>query len=443
MRDFKRHSSNGSQDDVHDRAGQPQFLFSTRSIGSQFPEEDASEAIMSFSDLRYLPSFTLADIRELFSLTIHPTQGPGYGHFSLQRAYHSFVQYPRLSAAELSQMRASYSTLGRANKHVGYKIGYPRKLDRLREVTARNTVITNAIAHLAREEFPVLHDSSSINTNSADLGRVRESLKHFVRDWSEDGAYERGRIFAPILEVLRTVDPEARPAKKILVPGCGLGRLAWDISQLGFDTTANELSFFMSLAFRFLLSRKTTASVNEHTLHPYAHWFSHQRSNDSLFRPISFPDVIPRLGPNFRLVEEDFMKLIIPSRTSGRQSTFSWSRGTNSQEYLDGYDFIVTLFFIDTSLDVLATMTHIHNLLRPGGTWMNLGPLLWTGGAQAKVELSLEEVLQAAEEIGFIIETEEEGPTARRTVECEYTGDKNAMMRWIYKAEFWVARKLK
>jgi carnosine N-methyltransferase len=209
--------------------------------------------------------------------------------------------------------------------------------------------------------------------------------------------------------------------------------------RLGFDTTANELSFFMTLSFRFLLSQKYTNSPNEHTLRPYAHWFSHQKSKDKQFRAISFPDVVPRLSSSFHLVEEDFMKMSVPSNPAAASSPY-WTRNATGYS-LGGYHFIVTLFFIDTSLDVLATLSHIYTLLRPGGTWVNLGPLLWTGGAQAKVELTLDEVLEAAEEIGFIIEKDETGPAARKTVECEYTGDDLAMMRWIYKAEFWVAKK--
>jgi len=195
----------------------------------------------------------------------------------------------------------------------------------------------------------------------------------------------------------------------------------------------------MTLAFRFLLSPKYTNSPNEHKLRPYAHWFSHQKSNDMQFRAISFPDVVPRLGSNFRLVEEDFMRMSTLSNPTAVSNPY-WTRNA-ADHSLSGYHFIVTLFFIDTSLDVLATLKHIYILLRPGGTWVNFGPLLWTGGAQAKVELTLDEVLEAAEEIGFIVEKDETGPSARKIVECEYTGDKLAMMRWIYKAEFWVARK--
>ena len=107
----------------------------------------------------------------------------------------------------------------------------------------------------------------------ADLGRVQESLKHYVRDWSEEGAKERGRIFEPILRVLRDVPVDDRRKLKVLVPGSGLGRLAWEISELGkcsasarcsirktkhqfiytgFNTTAVEFSYFMTLGMRFL-----------------------------------------------------------------------------------------------------------------------------------------------------------------------------------------------
>ncbi|KAF9529742.1 N2227-like protein-domain-containing protein [Crepidotus variabilis] len=304
-------------------------------------------------------------------------------------------------------MRASYASFGRVGKNLGYKIGYPRKLERTQEAIQANAVITAGICDVAIGDF---HDEKLHNSihdlDSADLGRVRESLKHFVRDWSQDGKIERDKILEPILAVIRPIHESQRASTKVLVPGCGLGRLAWEVAQLGFDTTANELSFFMTLAFRFLLSVESTPTPNAHKAHPYAHWFSHQRSNESLFRSISFPDTVPRLGPNFKLIEGDFLKLSPPD---------------------EGYDYLITLFFIDTSLDFFATLAQIHQLLKPGGKWINLGPLLWTGGGQAKVELSLDEVMAAVQE--------------RRTVECEYTGDREAMMKWIYKAEFWVAER--
>ncbi|KAH0585773.1 hypothetical protein H2248_007066 [Termitomyces sp. 'cryptogamus'] len=363
---------------------------------------------------------------------------PSYEPFSLNRAYQSYSNYQRLATSEIASRRTTYNTLGRGHKRLGNTLGYPEKLDRLKLVTDMNAIITERIAELAAAEFNL----GKPGVGSEDIGRVRESLKHFIRDWSIDGATERERIFRPIINVLRVVDKSERLGKRVLVPGSGLGRLAWEISRLGYNTTANELSFFMNLAFRFLLSPEMTTTTNEHTLRPYAHWFSHQRSNESLFRAIHFPDAIPRLSPTFHHVEADFLTLKPPSDIPPK---FVWSKSDPALLEV-GYDYIVTLFFIDTSLNVLATMEHIYNLLRPGGTWINLGPLLWTSGGYAKIELSLNEVIRAAEEIGFVVHDGDVTAGdlfARRTVECEYTGDTDAMMRWIYKAEFWVATKPK
>lgn len=392
---------------------------------------------------RIFPSTSLSDIRDLISLK-RPVKKSG--PFSLQTAAKSYALYPTLARNELTRMRKSYSTLSRAHKRIGYGLGYPRKLDRLQDATDVNAVVTNAIAHLAQLEFDVELDGGSGDGSDASLGRVRESLKHFVRDWSKEGKVERDRMFKPILDVFKAVDVEERSGQKVLVPGCGLGRLAWEISELGnvyflicflwaelmqestgYDTTANELSYFMTLAFRFLLS-PMTKFADEHSVRPYAHWFSHQRTTDSVFRPIAFPDVVPRLSSTFHLIEQDFVTLTAPP--------------TSTSE-LRGYHNVTTLFFIDTSVNVIETMEQIFALLRPGGTWINLGPLLWTGGAQAKVELSLEEVISLAQSIGFIFERETGGESSSKTVECEYTADSLAMMQWIYKAEFWVARKPK
>ena len=180
----------------------------------------------------------------------------------------------------------------------------------------------------------------------------------------------------------------------------------------------------MILALRFLMSPAGTHTQEQHTVYPYAHWSSHQRCNDNTFRPVRFPDELPRLEPTFHLEEGDFLKHFPPKKSHAAA----------------GYDFIVTLFFIDTSINVIDTVEHIHALLRPGGKWINLGPLLWTSGAQARLELSLEEMFALVKASGFHIE-DDTSATRRRTVVCEYTADQRAMMQWMYNAEFWVATK--
>ncbi|KIP04985.1 hypothetical protein PHLGIDRAFT_75016 [Phlebiopsis gigantea 11061_1 CR5-6] len=346
-----------------------------------------------------------------------------FGYFSLERAAYSYARYREMALADVQDMRRSYARLGRTHKRIGFELGYPAKLTRLEEATHRNALVAQAVADLAQHQFPSLDAQSA---DGGDLARVRETLKHFVRDWSVEGAAERTAILQPILDALRTTPGDRRVDLRVLVPGAGLGRLAYEISELGYQTTANELSWFMSLGLRFLLSPSTTQTAHQHRVYPYAYWFSHQRTNDALFRAVSFPDVVPRLRDTLRLAEGDFLALKPP-------------RGTT------GYDYVVTLFFIDTSANAISTLEQIYTLLRPGGVWINLGPLLWPGGAQARVELSLEEVLRLAKLIGFKIEGQDTPASCeqyrRKTVHCEYTSDNQAMMKYSYLAEFWVARK--
>ncbi|THV06270.1 N2227-domain-containing protein [Dendrothele bispora CBS 962.96] len=477
---------------------------------------------------------SLLFILHLYISSTLPSPKP-HGIFSLPAAYTSFSSYLSLSNAELTRMRASYASISHSHKKLGYSIGYPAKLNRLAEIYQRNAKITRSIAALAELQFPnELGKSGGSGVNSpwwwgswftnrttsqfastASLVRVRESLKHFVRDWSTDGAIERKVIFTPVLDVLRYLSSSSTstspftsgPYKSLLIPGSGLSRLAYESSLLGFHTTACELSMFMNLAFRFLLDESTTSQINQHEVHPYAHWLSHQRvswqdDSESAFRSVKFPDVVPSLrdaevkGGSLELVEGDFLTLSKPQQQrqhSGQQpidpnpnfpssfpspSSSSTGNGTGT----GGYDILLTLFFIDTSPNILSTLSHIHHLLRPGGIWINLGPLLYTSsalgsypgsGGGSRLELSLDGIVRVGRGLGMDVvgfgedgrkrkkrgtgedgdgeEEEEEGEGEEegipecmkpRTICCEYTADKSTMMRWIYEAEFFVARKV-
>lgn len=155
-----------------------------------------------------------------------------FGPFSLPKAVSSYDRYLETSLENITAMRNSYSRLSWSHKHIGFDLGYPEKLKRAEHVTRLNAEVTKGIVDLAHSEFS---ENSLCDTSyaQADLGRVQESLKHFVRDWSEEGTRERGRILEPMLNVLRQVPVEDRGRMKVLVPGSGLGRLAWEISQLG------------------------------------------------------------------------------------------------------------------------------------------------------------------------------------------------------------------
>ena len=62
-------------------------------------------------------------------------------------------------------------------------------------------------------------------------------LKNTVRDWSKEGLAERAQSYGRICEEIQKrlpVGEHARP--QVLVPGCGLGRLPFDLACLGYRT---------------------------------------------------------------------------------------------------------------------------------------------------------------------------------------------------------------
>ena len=70
------------------------------------------------------------------------------------------------------------------------------------------------------------------------------------------------------------------------------------------------------------------------------------------------------------------------------------------------WDVVATAFFIDTANNVIKYIETIWNILKPGGIWVNLGPLLYHYSdvlAECSIELSYEEVVYAIKKFGFEI----------------------------------------
>lgn len=151
--------------------------------------------------------------------------------FSLQNAFYSFHAYPAIASSEVNTYRSKLNTLRGAHRRLAIEIGYPSKIENFRRAIEANTRLTRAICRTARTEFLELQSVPA--TGAHDMGRVREGLKHAIRDWSTEGARERHAIFAPILEELNKVPKERRATHRVLIPGAGLGRLAWEIASMG------------------------------------------------------------------------------------------------------------------------------------------------------------------------------------------------------------------
>ncbi|EKV12646.1 hypothetical protein PDIG_42470 [Penicillium digitatum PHI26] len=277
--------------------------------------------------------------------------------------------------------------------------------------------------NISQSELDEFIKESEAQQRSADKTSVSQGMKHFVRDWADEGNEERQQSFGCILKSLAQMPRTKDRPLRVLLPGSGLGRLAHEADKLGgFEVTMNEWSTYMNLAYRYVSSVSVPDSVH---FHPYIDWWSHQAKTDDLQRSVTFPNQV--IEPSsVLLVEGDFTTVFA--------------------EHTGQYDIIVTLFFIDTARNLVTYLETIHRLLRPGGRWVNLGPLLY--GTAPFVQLSLDEIVTLSESMGF--EFQETDATIGnvtlpnvpvRGLEVAYGRNGRGLNKNAYQAQYWEAVK--
>ena len=264
-------------------------------------------------------------------------------------------------------------------------------------------------------------------------------LLHVAFDWSGAGAMARNSVHGPLLQHIKAVFPTPS-GRKVLVPGCGTGRLAYMLSRSGFKVEASDysvsaISAAYAILFRILpplsYARKTSrvtsskrpdaddddmdvklpevekkpidagavagASLPRHqrwSMYPYvvggrAEWEDAVRySPSALFEDIELGTAgvdeseaggVPMGSILLRLAE--FV------------DTYSGAQFKNI------FDAVVTAFFIDSTQDIVAVIATIRHVLGPRGRWINIGPLHYH--PHSKVALNLPELRAVIEGAGF------------------------------------------
>ncbi|KAK9767014.1 hypothetical protein K7432_003489 [Basidiobolus ranarum] len=345
----------------------------------------------------------------------------------------TFASYRVHSHGINKRKKESYAAL--PEEHKAYIPYYMDRLARIDQAISDNYTFIKAIVadhqiFVEQEEQEVSHLKIKANkerpaVSEFDMDKVRSTLKQFVRDWSEKGKHEREAAYSPILEELERfygdVPVEERGKLRVLVPGAGLGRLAYDICKKGFSCQGNEFSFYMLLAANFILNR--TTETEQFEIYPFVHSQSNAIKEEHILQKVLIPDVLPSGLPStcdFSMVAGDFLEVY----------------GSESDN-IGNWDCIVTCFFIDTAKNMIQYLKTIHGVLKKGGVWINLGPLLYhfenTPG-EMSIELTLEEVKELATKIGFNIQRES-------MMESAYTANVNCMLRYTYNCAFFSAIK--
>jgi len=176
----------------------------------------------------------------------------------ISTAVTAYKSYEKASKSSARKMCTAFHTgLRKAGntKRIANEVGYAEKLERLERAIEVNALVSTAIYRLATtkgktnangKDTSVHPDFQDAYVGVEDHAKVREALKHFVRDWSEEGRRERSQTFRMVLDALERLESDvgSRGKKRVLVPGAGLGRLAWEVSQLGsFPRRLSALGF--------------------------------------------------------------------------------------------------------------------------------------------------------------------------------------------------------
>ncbi|KAL6287077.1 hypothetical protein ACE6H2_011467 [Prunus campanulata] len=253
-----------------------------------------------------------------------------------------------------------------------------------------------------------LDPSLQLHVPLVDVDKVRCIVRNIVRDWAAEGQKERDQCYKPILEELDSLfadrSKESPPA--CLVPGAGLGRLALEIS---------------CLVLELLGSGQYTLGSTAIAIH---------------FRIVT--NFVP-------FQYQIFIQLDFLSSSAGITEGFSMCGGDFVEVYNDPnqvgvWDAVVTCFFIDTAHNIVEYIEIISRILKDGGVWINMGPLLYHFAEmygqddEMSIELSLEDVKRVALHYGFHFEKE-------KTIETTYTTNPKSMMQNRYNAAFWTMRK--
>ncbi|KAK9286014.1 hypothetical protein L1049_025217 [Liquidambar formosana] len=273
--------------------------------------------------------------------------------------------------------------------------------------------ITDSNGDVSSSPRDWLDPSLQLHVPLVDVDKVRCIIRNIVRDWAAEGQKERDQCYRPILEELESLFPnrskDSPPA--CLVPGAGLGRLALEISCLGFISQGNEFSYYMMICSSFILNQ--TQTIGEWTIYPWIHSNCNSLSDSDQLRPVSIPDVHPA--------------------SAGITGGFSMCGGDFVEVYSDPsqvgvWDAVVTCFFLDTAHNIVEYIEILSRILKDGGVWINLGPLLYHFADmygqedEMSIELSLEDVKRVASHYGFSLEKES-------TVETTYTTNPRSMMQ--------------
>jgi carnosine N-methyltransferase len=286
---------------------------------------------------------------------------------------------------------------------------------------------------------------------------VRSTLRQLYRDFSADGSRERDLCHKTIMQDMAHAFAEGPLVQRnrVLVPGAGLLRLPLILQLAGYEVEANEVSHHQLLGSLSMLNH--AEDDLKYTLYPWALSFSNHVFRGDQFATVLIPDIQAKTL---------MARCARPSTLTINMNDFVTEYSKPC--YKSSFDAVTTLFFIDTAPNLLDYITTVRHCLKPGGVWINVGPLLWNcyengpagrqegdtdddisekirhhfdssdmmGSRPQMLEFSNDEVMALLEIFGFIVEVQNTD-----IGEAGFVANPRSMLQNMYRLSHWVARK--
>ena len=308
------------------------------------------------------------------------------------------LDYTRNCSYIISGLEKNYSSLSK--KHLDkLPFNYKERIEKVKKGIELNQIFYNKVASLYALEF----DHLSYTKEEYEEHRYFEEylirgffMSCLMRDWTLESKPERDNNYGNVLKEVKkyyNYDDKNLMKKnnyKALVPGTGCSRMAFELAKRGFEVEANDFCFIYILCDDYLFNY---SHKNEFQFCPSIHTFANNYSESSVIKRYSFPDVD---------IRDELEK------SGAKPITFI--KGDFLLKYKgikDQYDLIVTLFFIDVSKNIIEYVEIMHDLLKKGGVWVNLGCLDYFHSRNLNsIDLTWDELRQVIINYDFDIKNE-------------------------------------
>ncbi len=334
-----------------------------------------------------------------------------------------FFNYKEDSMKEVEKMKNDFKSIG--DKYLNYlSFNYLTRINKIKEGILLNEKFILSIISKYCDNYTKKNIIFTSDKRLIEFNKLKSTLKLFIRDWTIEGKKERDITYDPIISEIKkyfSLKKNYKPMNKILVPGAGLCRLAFEIGKLGFEIDTIEVSYYMIICSNFILN--SNLKKNQYKIQPLIHSFNCLKKENDPFQIFNIPDE----NINDIMNNNNYGKInIIPG-----DFILSYKNKNNI------YDGIITCFFLDTANNIIQFIEIIYNILKKNGIWINFGPLLYhfhNISNEVSIELSWEEIKKIIVKFGFDIINE-------KMIDSTYSSIEDRLKTTIYTNIFFTAIK--